>query len=288
MLKENTALIGVGYWGSKIKRYIPEYFNLKYEADSKFNLGIIWSDETVKSVIIATPIEFHYEICKTALLRGKHVFIEKPITRNYAEALELILLAEDLGLSLGVDYVQTFSPAIKKIESLVSTLSPLKYIEMSTKHLGRFMGHDVYKLLASHHLSILALFLDISKIKVANLDHMCYGKYCTSGTLNFDKGRIDVSLNFPGKEMYMNIYGADWTIKYTPLLDISVLFTKYNKSYKALPPELTEYEKSYSYDESNNLRHAIKYFYDLCQHKAVSNATTAVTITKILSEINQE
>jgi len=279
----DIALIGTGYWGSKLSQYTGEFFYLKYSADSKFDLELIWADKDVEAVIIATPIETHYDLCKTALLRGKHVFVEKPITLEYKEALELVLLAEELGLKLGVDYVQTFSPAIKNIESLLENLSPIEYIEMSTKHLGRFMGHDVYKLLASHHLSILALILDISKIKVAFLDHMEYSGYCTSGTLLFDQGRIDVSLNFPGKEMYMNIYGDYWAIKYTPLTTPSVLFTRYNKNFKQLPGDLIEYEESFSYDESNNLKYAMKYFYDLVHSNAESNATTAANITKLLS-----
>jgi predicted dehydrogenase len=61
---KSVALIGNGYWGDKIRGYIPEYFNLKYIADSKFNLKDIWEDEEISGVIIATPIDTHYEIAK--------------------------------------------------------------------------------------------------------------------------------------------------------------------------------------------------------------------------------
>lgn len=281
-----VALIGTGYWGSKIAKYIDEFFYFKIGADSKLDLELIWSDEKIKSVIIATPIDTHYDLCKEALYRGKNVFIEKPVTVKYEDALDLMQIAKDTGLKVGVDYVQTFSPAIKTIQDLVADLSPIKYIEMSTKHLGRFMDQDVYKLLASHHLSILALFTDISKIKVANKDHMYYNGYCTSGSLLFDLGRIDVSLNYPGKEMCMTLYGEDWTIKYTPLEVHSVTYTKYNKEFAALPDKLTVHEETYIFDESNNLRYALKYFKHLIEGKEVSNLSNAAHITRILEDLN--
>ncbi len=285
MFKQKTALIGTGYWGSKLRNYIPKYFKLVYEANSKSDLDIIWRDNTIKSVIIATPIETHYELCKYALNSGKHVFCEKPITLHYHEAQELITLAENKNLKICVDYVQTFSPAIIKIKKLLLDLSPIEYIEMSTKHLGRFMGQDVYRLLASHHLSILGLFLDISKINVVNKNHICYNGSCTTGTLFFDNGRIDVSLNFSGKDMQMTLYGVDWVIKYTPLEKNSVCFVKYNKKFKALPDELIDKELVFNYDEKNNLKFALEYFSNVIKGKAISNIITSAYITKILENI---
>ena len=281
----NIALIGVGYWGSKIRKYIPNHFTLKYEADSSSDLNVIWNDKNIKAVIIATPIETHYELCKEALLYGKHVFCEKPITTHYHEALYLKKLADKKGLYLAVDYVQTFSPAIRKVQGLLKELSTITYIEMSTKHLGRFMEQDVYKLLASHHLSILGLFTNLSSLKIKKFNKIYNEGLCTSGTLAFTGGNIDVSLNFPGKEMYATIYGEGWTIKYTPLGNSSVTYTKYNKNFMELPDELTEEVHTFKYDEYNNLEFAIKYFKDLILGQEQSNIENAVCITKILSYI---
>lgn len=278
---DKIALIGNGYWGSKIKRYIPEFFDLEYVANSKFDKNTIWRDKEINSVIVATPIETHYEIIKEALQNGKHVFSEKPITLYTDQAEELKQLATDNGLFVGVNYTQTFSCLI--IESLkwINKIGTIEYIEMSTKHLGRFMNFDVYWLLASHHLSVLNMFINLDDLVFEFEDHLFNNSLCTTGSVLFNKGRIDVSTNFYGKEMLINFYGAYGSIKYRPIED-KLEIILYNKKYKLLPNELIEKKLIVKFDESNNLRYAIKYFKDLINNKIESNIESAIKITKIL------
>lgn len=278
----NVALIGNGYWGSKIKNYIPEFFELKYVANSKFNKNIIWNDSDIMGVVIATPIETHYEIIIKALFHNKHVFCEKPITISYQEANELKYISSKKGLCIGVDYVQTFSPSILEINKLMHHIGNIEYIEMDTKHLGRFMNFDVYWLLASHYLSVLDMFMDIDQINFKFEDHLYHNNLCTDGSILFDKGRINVSTNFPGKSMFIIFYGSKGTIKYSPLSEKSIRITLYNKTYKALPPELIIDDRYYHFDESNNLRYAMKYFKDLIEGNVESNIDRAIKITRIL------
>ena len=280
------ALIGNGYWGSKIKKYIPEFFDLKYVVDSKFNKKIIWNDADVVGVIVATPIETHYKIIKEALEHGKNVFSEKPVTLYTKESLELKELAEKNNVVLGVDYTQTFSKSIQEIIRCIDMIGEIEYIEMSTKHLGRFMGFDVYWLLASHHLSILDMIIDLNKLNFIFKDHMYHDNLCTTGSILFDMGRIDVSTNFPGKEMLINIYGKNGSIKYRPE-DGTSSITVYNKIHKLLPPDLITNETSLVFDEKNNLKYAVKYFKDLIFNKTNSNIDSAIKITKILEQKNQ-
>ena len=286
-----TVLIGNGYWGSKLARYIPEYFDIVYIADSKFDRNIIWNSKDITSVIIATSINTHYEIAKKALENGKHVFIEKPVTLKYEEAIELREIARKNNLKIGVEYTQTFSPSIKKMISLLPNIGEVEYIEMSTKHLGRFMEYDVHWLLASHHLSILDMIMDLDNFIFQFNNHVYNWNYediCTTGSILFYNsifhGRIDVSTNFPDKEMIINIYGENGTIKYNPYNFYSLSCTLYNKKYKALSDELTQKETMYRFDEKNNLRYAIQYFYNLLNDNEISNIDTAIKITKILEK----
>ncbi|MEO6924149.1 MAG: Gfo/Idh/MocA family oxidoreductase [Bryocella sp.] len=55
------------------------------------------ADPTIDLIVVATPNETHFEIAKAALLAGKHVVIDKPITTSAAEARELIDLAKKQG-----------------------------------------------------------------------------------------------------------------------------------------------------------------------------------------------
>jgi scyllo-inositol 2-dehydrogenase (NADP+) len=52
------------------------------------------NDEEIELVIVNTPNHLHYEQAKQALLAGKHVLVEKPVTANSAQLLELFDIAK--------------------------------------------------------------------------------------------------------------------------------------------------------------------------------------------------
>jgi predicted dehydrogenase len=62
------------------------------------------------AVVIATTPNMHYAQAKTALERGKHVLIEKPMTFTAAEAKELCDLAEAQGVQLLISCPWHFTP----------------------------------------------------------------------------------------------------------------------------------------------------------------------------------
>src|SRR6202162_6329868 len=61
-------------------------------------------------MISTTPEPTHYPIAKESLLAGKHVFLEKPIAMELAEADELIALAHSKSLRFTIGYSQRFNP----------------------------------------------------------------------------------------------------------------------------------------------------------------------------------
>jgi predicted dehydrogenase len=258
------ALIGNGYWGSKILKYAKDQFNVKYVITSKDSLKNPLEDKEVKAAIIATPIETHYHISKKFLKENKHVLIEKPITLYRSEAVALQKLAEEKNLKIGVNYVLCFSEAVRFMISNLAVIGSIEHIHMSTKHLGRYMAYDVFWLLASHHLSILANIIDLSKTKFRFKKYIYKDNLCTTGAIEFFLGRIDVSTDFPGKELFIHIYGKDGIMKYEPLSDNPLKIILHNKEYKKLPEELITYTSGTFYsDESNNLRNSMKFFQNL-------------------------
>jgi predicted dehydrogenase len=70
----------------------------------------------VDAVTVATNTNAHFEVARVALERGKHVFVEKPITRSIEEADTLIGLARRRGLTMQVGHVERFNPAILALE----------------------------------------------------------------------------------------------------------------------------------------------------------------------------
>lgn len=62
----------------------------------------ILADPEISLVIVNTPDFLHYDMCKEALLAGKHVVVEKPFTQTVEQANELIALAQERKLVLTV------------------------------------------------------------------------------------------------------------------------------------------------------------------------------------------
>ena len=61
----------------------------------------ILKDPEVELAVILTPPPTHYELIKSALLAGKHVYTEKPLAMEVPKAEELLKLADEKGLRLG-------------------------------------------------------------------------------------------------------------------------------------------------------------------------------------------
>ena len=61
----------------------------------------VFQDPEVDVILNLTRPYEHYEVTKAALLAGKHVYSEKPLAVDMAEADELVRIAEEKGLRLG-------------------------------------------------------------------------------------------------------------------------------------------------------------------------------------------
>ena len=96
--------------------------------------------DAVDVVDIVTPTLSHYNCAIKAITKGKHIFIEKPITNSVEEAEQIRLLVAENNLRGQVGHVERFNPAFKAIKSEIK--SPM-FIE--THRLAEFnpRGTDV-------------------------------------------------------------------------------------------------------------------------------------------------
>jgi predicted dehydrogenase len=74
--------------------------------------------DAVDVVDIVTPTIFHYEMAALAIRKGKHVFIEKPLTHTLAEADALVRLSNEYGVQVQVGHVERFNPALLALEDM--------------------------------------------------------------------------------------------------------------------------------------------------------------------------
>jgi predicted dehydrogenase len=74
-------------------------------------------DESTAVDIIAPTIH-HYELCKAAITRGRHVFVEKPLANTLDEARELVKLAKEANIKFQVGHVERFNPAFLALKDM--------------------------------------------------------------------------------------------------------------------------------------------------------------------------
>ncbi|NNE77109.1 MAG: Gfo/Idh/MocA family oxidoreductase [Pricia sp.] len=130
MLK--VGVLGAGHLGKIHLRLLNESKKYQlvgfYDADSingervAAEFGYTYFDnlnkliESVDVVDIVTPTLSHFECAKKAIKKGKHTFIEKPITNTYEEAAELLELEKTYGIKGQVGHVERFNPAFKAVK----------------------------------------------------------------------------------------------------------------------------------------------------------------------------
>ncbi|MCG2614168.1 Gfo/Idh/MocA family oxidoreductase [Terrimonas sp. NA20] len=184
----HIGIIGYGYWGQNIVRNFfhaqncvvvcvaesrqegRDLFSRTYptipvvrDADDVIN------DPSIDAIVVATPVSTHYLLAKKALLQGKHVLVEKPMTPSVAEAAELIELAAKKQLTLMVDHTFLYTGAVQKIRQLIdaNVIGRARYFDSTRINLGLFQP-DINVLwdLAAHDLSILVYLIREEPVSV--------------------------------------------------------------------------------------------------------------------------
>src|SRR3989344_1264552 len=108
-----VGVIGYGYWGPNLVRNFHQSGSTKVVAVSDVrqerlkevtnrypevivstNYKDLLNNPEIEAVVIATPVETHYNIAKEALEAGKHVLVEKPLTNTVLEAKDLVKIAK--------------------------------------------------------------------------------------------------------------------------------------------------------------------------------------------------
>jgi predicted dehydrogenase len=170
------AIIGWGYWGPKIARNLDSipHMSVTMVADldegrlasiavnqpgirTTTNIEDVFTSD-VDGVVIAAPVRTHFRLAKEALLHGKHVLVEKPLTTSVEEAEELIALAKQLNRVLMVGHTFEYSPAVNELRKLVQSgdLGKVYCVETERVNLGLFRSDtNVIWDLAPHDVSIL-------------------------------------------------------------------------------------------------------------------------------------
>lgn len=177
MTTPRIAVIGLGQWGANLVRNVAALGALAglYDAApatrAKFASthpnarnfaapAAVFADPAIEAVMIASPAATHGALVAAALAANKHVFVEKPLCLDVAEAKALAAEAARRGRVLMVGHLLHYHPAFTALQAAVraGSLGKLRYIYSHRLSLGRirreenalwsFAPHDISMILA--------------------------------------------------------------------------------------------------------------------------------------------
>ena len=172
-----VGLLGYGYWGKNFARNVamhPE-LDLTVVADPSGEqreraaaffpqARVVGSaDEVIDGdecevVIIATPLDSHYEIARRCLAAGHHIVVTKPLCKTVREAEEVAELVESTQRVAVMDHTFVYTGAVQKARALIAQgeLGDLIYCSSTRVNLGTYRrDSNVIWDLGPHDVSIL-------------------------------------------------------------------------------------------------------------------------------------
>ena len=168
-MKPRIAIIGVGRWGKNLLREFntvsdiaycvhrgsketQEWLTANYPDITSTSYDHVLADVTVQAVVVATPINTHFELARRALEAGKHVFLEKPGCESREELSTLIQLAQEKKRGLQIGYIFLHHPAFTYLKKHIA--DPITSITCSWEKFGSF-EEGIIQNLACHEFSLL-------------------------------------------------------------------------------------------------------------------------------------
>jgi len=185
------AVVGAGYWGPNLIRNFRSMksSSLRFvcdqdgaaldklkpsfpEAEFVTDFEVVLSSPEVDAVVVATQAASHLALAKEALERGKHVFVEKPLTLSAKDAEVLVETSVRTKKVLMVGHLLLYHPAVRLLKQYIDggELGDVLYVYSTRVNLGKvrqdenalwsFAPHDIaviLHLIGARPLSVSAV-----------------------------------------------------------------------------------------------------------------------------------
>lgn len=202
------VVVGCGDWGKNLVRNMAALGALAGVSDNRreqadalagqfsvpvLDLAAALADPSIDGVVLAVPIAGHTAAARAALAAGKHVFIEKPLASNAAEACQLRDLAAAHGRVLMAGHLLRYHDQFARLVDWVRAgeLGTVQRLEATRTAFGKLRGdEDVVLNLAPHDVSMILALMAAAPTAVT-----------ARGVAHTDPAQIDtadIGLDFAG------------------------------------------------------------------------------------------
>jgi len=181
----NTDLVGVYDLSSARASEIANQYNIKpYNSVNELLAAC-------DALSIVTPTTQHAEVAELCLKNGKHVFIEKPITKTVAEADHLLSLKKQNGTVLQVGHIERLNPALLALKDY--ELKP-KFIEVQRLAPYTVRGTEVPVVLdlMIHDIDIILSLVNspVKSIRASGVSIMTNSVDIANARVRFENGTV--------------------------------------------------------------------------------------------------
>ena len=271
----NIAQIGVGYWGPNllrnlvrnehcvIKRIVDlspdrrDYVKKTYPViNVTGKIEDILNNPDIDAVIIATPVNTHYDLAVKCLENKKHILVEKPMAKSVEQIRNIEKLAKTNKLVAMVGHTFLYNPAVRYVKKYIDSgeLGEIRYIYSQRLNLGRIRSDvDALWNLAPHDISVIQYWLDNADPIEINRTGQSYIQQGIDDVvflnLKYNGGimaNIHVSWLDPHKVRKLTVVGTKKMIIYDDMIDNKIAILD-----KGIDP-LAEIGKRMDYDNYRN------------------------------------
>jgi predicted dehydrogenase len=204
----------------------------------------------IDAVVLATPAVAHAAHARQALEAGKHVFVEKPLALNAADADEVVRAAEKAQRTLMVGHIMLYHPVVDRMKTMVKSgeLGWLLYLYAVRVNLGTLRrDENALWSLGPHDVSIILHLLEGTPQSVSARG----GAYLQKGihdvaflNMRFATGvmaQVQLSWLDPRKERRLTVVGSRKMLEFDDVHPIEKLRI-YDKGFER-PPVFSEFSE---------------------------------------------
>ena len=311
-MKKNIAVVGCGHWGKNLVRNFYELGVLASICDPNIDIAKQYAEQysvqnhsfseiinnpNIKGVVLAVPAKHHAAMAIDAMKQGKHVFVEKPLAMNEAEATLMIKTAKENKVQLMVGHLLQYHPVFQKVKEMVlgGEIGEIDYMYSNRLSFGKVRTEeDVIWSFAPHDISmILSLTNQEPELVTAHSTAVLQDNIADTATIHITfqsglKSHISVSWLHPYKEQKLVVIGKkamlvfDDTKSWNEKLCIQKYQVEINQGSTNLKKENLEFIKVI---EDEPLKNECRHFIDVVENniKPLTNEYEGLKVLKVLT-----